>query len=152
LLALLAFFLPTAYGGNEKLCEPVVCLTMIQRHDPLSQVYFQQSQLVGLWSSNSGLAGSNLYLFEDQSYVYTWWTDVMPEIVGDKGAWKLLSGVIYLSSQSDVSWQTHLDRRQLTVKFSREKTPSLIGIDEGLQNQLEVEAKYKIKVSCVNLH
>jgi hypothetical protein len=136
LLLLSSFFLPPY--NEAKFCEPDECITLIDKYEPLSRINLNESQLVGLWSSSlSGMAGSNLYFFKDHSYISTWWTDVMPEIIDDKGAWKISDGVIYLSSELDVSWQIYLDRRHLPVKFRRDKAPSIIGIDEELRKSLE---------------
>ena len=40
------------------------------------------------------LAGEDLYVFADNSYIYCKWADVMPNTIFDKGRWNLGGGVL----------------------------------------------------------
>jgi len=92
-----------------------------------------QSRWVGAWSSGGGLTGCQLYVFQDDSYVYTEWGCLEPETIHDKGSWQVTRGVLTLASDSDVTWQPSGDRKYATFRLTNSPRQLLIGLDFQLR-------------------
>ena len=58
--------------------------------------------LAGLYDHDSGFSGSKFYLFSDSTYIYTRWTDVVPETIYGKGTWAVKDGFIVLKSDGSL--------------------------------------------------
>jgi hypothetical protein len=89
--------------------------------------------LVGAWTRGGGLAGSDLYIFDDRSYIYTDWADIMPRTIVHKGKWQSEAGVLLFTPDADVTWQDPRDRRYLIHRMKDAPTPLLFGLDFMLQ-------------------
>ena len=50
------------------------------------------------------LAGDDLYLFPDGTYIYREWADIAPVTVHDMGTWSVEEGLVKLKSGPEVSW------------------------------------------------
>ena len=91
-------------------------------------------QLVGTWSSGGGLGGSFLYLFDDQSYIFTMWADIMPETVYHKGTWQIVDRVLTLAVDPDVTWDRPSDFRFLVYQTRGTTAVRLLGLDRKLRH------------------
>jgi len=81
----------------------------------------------------AGLSGDDLYIFPDKTYIYCQWSDISPYAITDKGAWTFSGGVLELNSDSDITWNTRLDRHFLAVRrLSFPKEILLLGIETDL--------------------
>ncbi len=58
--------------------------------------------LVGHYSKGPGLAGAELFLFSDGTYIYTVWADISPETMHDIGRWRVVDGFVKLTSDKSV--------------------------------------------------
>lgn len=79
--------------------------------------------------------GSELYLFPDQSYVYTEWGCELPETIYDKGTWSYTKGLILLKSDGTIPGAKYLvDRTYVPIIYKTESAPQLrlVGIEESL--------------------
>lgn len=76
-------------AGAAPACKPAECLKRISAKAVVVSSKLTKSALLGNWSDGSGLSGSELYLFDDDTYIYTEWADVEPETIYDKGRWTL---------------------------------------------------------------
>lgn len=93
----------------------------------------EAKSLAGDWRQGGGLAGSDLYLFGDSSYIYTQWNDIQPETIHDKGSWTLDAGLLVLAPDADVTWQPKTDRRFLVLQSTDDKPENLLfGLAQGL--------------------
>jgi len=87
------------------------------------------------------LGGNSLYIFPDKTFVYCEWTDIMPDTVFDKGAWSFSGDILELKSASEVTWDSHLERRFLAVRRqSHAGEIILVGIGKDL-HYFEKEAR-----------
>jgi hypothetical protein len=62
------------------------------------------------------LSGEDLYVCPDGSYVYTEWADVESTTVYDKGRWTVVSGLLQLTSDSDVTWSPRAERDYIAIR------------------------------------
>jgi hypothetical protein len=77
---------------------------------------------------------ASLFLFPDKTYIYTFVTDISPEMISDKGTWTLDRDVIQLKSSQDVTWkQKRAGRRYILVR-RRDRDDELfaVGLDSDL--------------------
>jgi hypothetical protein len=58
--------------------------------------------IAGHFTHGSGLSGQELYLFSDNTYIYTEWADIMSETVFDQGSWGLTNGFVTLASDKSL--------------------------------------------------
>jgi hypothetical protein len=80
-----------------------------------------------------GLAGDELHLFPDGSYLYCEWADVWPLTVHDKGRWKTSAGLVELESDPDITWSPGADRRYVVVRRTSHPVEVLLfGIQRDL--------------------
>ncbi len=121
---------PSAVAGPS--CTPNECLLTIQEHAAVTLAEAKHDELVGIWSQGGGLAGSILYLFQDGTYIYTEWADVMAEMIYDKGKWQAIGGVVTLSSDPEVTWRVEGDQRYLALVRGGSGERVLFGIDRGM--------------------
>jgi hypothetical protein len=61
------------------------------------------------------LAGNNLYLLPNNTYVYCEWADAMPNTVFDEGTWSFSGSILELKSAPEISWDSKLERRFLAA-------------------------------------
>jgi hypothetical protein len=83
------------------------------------------------------MGGFDLHLFPDGTFVFCNWTDISPLTVFDKGAWKLVEGLVTLTSDQDITWNPsdyyNYDRRYVAVRRSpAEEESLLVGVDDKL--------------------
>lgn len=110
-------------------CSVADCLkrlASIVRVEPVSP---PAAELVGTWSFGGGLGGSFLYLFEDQTYIFTKWADIMPETVYHKGTWQVSDRVLNLAVDADVTWARPGDYRYLVYQARGAAGVRLLGLD-----------------------
>ena len=117
----------------QERCEPAKCLEAIRARADVRLVALPAADVAGLWTNgDGGLSGESLYLFPDGSFVYTEWADIQPETIYDKGTWRLESGVLDLSPDTDITWKQTWERRYLLVRLGSDRgSPVLMGIDDG---------------------
>ena len=86
-----------------------------------------QSQIAGVFKNpgksltrtiGGTLSGDVLYLFPDGTYIYTDWSDISPETISDKGAWKYSNSIVELVSDAEVKWKPGIDRRLVALRRS----------------------------------
>lgn len=90
-----------------------------------------EQAIVGHWGRGGGLAGKELYLFPDRSYVHTEWADIMPETVMDKGRWALETEGLVFTPDPDVTWPQRSDRRFAVVQAKEESGDLLFGLERS---------------------
>ena len=83
------------------------------------------------------LAGDDLYLFPDGTYIYCEWADIEPVTVHDMGTWSVEEGLVELKSGPEVTWDPGeyrwYDRRYVAVRrSSRNNEVLLVGIEHTL--------------------
>ena len=79
------------------------------------------------------LGGRDLYLFPNGSYIYTEWTDNLPETVFDRGRWSVAGGVLKLESNATITWETSNEKQYVVVRYKeRPANLFLLGIDQQL--------------------
>jgi hypothetical protein len=112
--------------------------------DPV--VYANVERLAGKYTTTSSelrkrvgpfLAGDDLYLFPDGTYIYCEWADIEPVTVHDKGTWSMAEGLVQLKSGPDVTWDPGkyrwYDRTYVAVRrSSRNDEVLLIGVEYAL--------------------
>jgi hypothetical protein len=117
-------------AGLPPPCELSDCLKRINAAVSITVLDASQRDLVGPWSSGAGLSGVYLYLFEDGSYIYTEWADILPETIYDKGHWRVVDGVVALSSDADVNWERPgREGRFLIFRITGAREQLLLGLD-----------------------
>jgi hypothetical protein len=57
----------------------------------------------------------SLFLFPDNTYVYTFVADVSPDTISDKGTWTLNGDIIDLHSDKDITWTSKRAERQYVL-------------------------------------
>ena len=121
-------------------CEPADCLAILSAKVPVTSVEVLESTLFGNWSEGRrfGLSGSDLYLFSDHTYIYTEWTDVMPETIFDKGSWTLEANLLAFSPDPDIVWDRRADRRYMTLREPGRAQTLLFGVDRTLHIFLQL--------------
>jgi len=108
--------------------DPVTSLTAVQIAGQYASPPKELIKRVG-----PPLAGNNLYIFPDKTYVYCEWADVMENTVFDKGTWSFAEGVLELKSDPEIRWNPRLERRFLAVRRpSHSDEILLIGIEGEL--------------------
>jgi hypothetical protein len=130
--ALLAILAIGGDAAQPPPCEPAECLRAVSSKTAVALVDLAEPSLVGHWTAGPGLAGSELYLFADHTYIFIEWADVMPETISDKGRWTMAMGLLTLSSDSDVVWDPRNDRRYLSLREGDGSEPLLFGVDRTL--------------------
>jgi hypothetical protein len=87
-----------------------------------------------------GLAGDELHLFPDGTYVYCEWADVEPLTVHDKGQWRSSGGLLALTSDADITWDPGAERQYIVVRrTSQQGEALLIGVQRHLRILEQVE-------------
>ena len=71
-------------------------------------------------------SGSDLYMFPDETYIYTEWADIMPNTIHERGTWRFDGSIISLVSDNTLTTQRFLDSEQLPL-VSPDKTILLMG-------------------------
>ena len=117
-------------------------LQRIRAKTPVDSVPHLEERIAGHYVNPSkelikqtgpALAGENLYIFPDNSYVYCEWTDVMLNTVFDKGTWTLAGGILVLRSDPEITWNPELERRFLAVRrVAHGDEVLLVGIEKSL--------------------
>jgi hypothetical protein len=77
--------------------------------EPLARKYSSPAIL------KAALSGDDLHLFPDGTYIYEEWADVEPLTGRDKGSWKLADGLVVLTSDGDLTWDPHAERKYIAV-------------------------------------
>jgi hypothetical protein len=122
------------FGVAEVSCapqDPAGCLRWLAQHANAKTVELANAALVGQWTEAAGLSGSELYLFEDHTFIHTEWADIMPETVSDKGRWVFVGGVLTMSPDAEVTWKTRNDRRYVALRQGRDQTDLLLGLERA---------------------
>jgi hypothetical protein len=70
----------------------------------------------GRYVNNGFLAGDELHLFPDRTYIYVEWADIMPRTIFDKGTWSVAGARLTLSSDASVTWKPTLDRDHVPLR------------------------------------
>jgi hypothetical protein len=140
LLATLVAASSIAAGDTRRPCEPPECLARLRKSVAVTAVDPIERDLVGFWNQcgpncGMGLAGQDLLLFDDHTYIYVEWADVLPATIFDKGQWRVVPSGLEFVADPEVTWETfRRDRRFLTVESkSRSGTVLLFGIDSSLE-------------------
>lgn len=128
ILLLLALGAPNEAASPASPAERIAFITGTA-HLQLSQP--TEQAIVGHWGRGPGLAGKELYLFPDRSYVYTEWADIMPEVVMDKGRWALEDGSLVFTPDPDVTWRQRSDRWFVAVRANEESGDRLFGLERS---------------------
>jgi hypothetical protein len=131
LLAFLALEAPVSATP----CAPDDCLRRMRAVAPVTEAMLDGLLLPGWYKAGDPLlGGSDLYLFEDGTFVYTRWSDISPDTVYDKGRWHAEGRVIRFASDPDVTWpRMFFDHRRMVVHGSEGKPHvRLVGVDEEL--------------------
>jgi hypothetical protein len=113
-------------------CSLADCLKRLASIVRVETVSPPSAELVGTWSFGGGLGGSFLYLFEDQTYIFTEWADIMPETVYHKGTWQVDDRVLTLAVDPDVTWDRPGDYRFLVYQVKGAAAARLLGLDRML--------------------
>lgn len=104
------------------------------------------AQLAGKYSNPTrqfqfGLTGDDLYLFADGTYIYDEWGDVEPRAIRDKGTWRVADGFVNLKSDSEITWNPHVERAYIAIRrLSRPSEILLVGTGRDLS---DFEENYK---------
>jgi len=79
----------------------------VNRYEPDAKVWkailYGDVSLPGRYSSGAGLSGRELYLFPDNTYMFTDWSDMREETVCDRGSWTISFDLVALSSDKSFS-------------------------------------------------
>jgi hypothetical protein len=62
------------------------------------------------------LAGDELHLFPDRTYIYVEWADIMPWTIFDRGTWSVAGARLTISSDASVTWKPTLDRDHVPLR------------------------------------
>jgi len=137
-LIAVSLFLQFASGQSaanpaERLKAKVpVTLVRDVRTDRLAGKYKNPSAEV-LKQIGGALSGDELYLFPDGTYIYCEWADISPRTVEDKGKWKFNAGLLELTSDPEIIWQTSLEREYVAVyRKSHPEEVLLVGTGRDL--------------------
>ena len=117
---------------SPKACPVPDCLKRLASIERVKLGSPTSGELVGTWSFGGELGGSFLYLFEDQTYIFTEWADIMPETVYHKGTWQVVDSVITLAVDADVTWDRPSDFRFLVYQATGAAGVRLLGLDRML--------------------
>jgi hypothetical protein len=127
--ALIAF---AAIGGMAQPCpDAASCFQGLPDREQLLLLDGEQVITPGAYGTGAGLAGEDLYLFEDQTFLYVQWGDTLPPTVYDKGRWQLRDGILELKRAPDVTWAPVQHQRYVAVRGKQ--TPeavALAGVDD----------------------
>ena len=58
--------------------------------------------LCGHYERHGGLAGSEIYVFPDNTYVYVEWADILPRTIFDQGTWDYRDGVLFMHTDGSI--------------------------------------------------
>lgn len=75
-----------------------------------------------------------LFLFPDQTYIYTFVTDISPDTISDKGSWTLDGDIVQLKSDKDVTWEFRRAERQYVLVRRRGHDGELFAV--GTEHEL----------------
>jgi hypothetical protein len=77
----------------------------------------------------------SLFLFPNQTYIYTFVTDITPDTISDKGTWTLNGDLVDLKSDKDVTWRSKRAERQyvLVRRADRDGEIFAVGTDQELK-------------------
>ena len=80
------------------------------------------------------LGSKTLFIFPDETYIFTFKADISPDTISDKGSWSLEGDILQLKSDKDIKWrETYVDRRLIVVRRRRNDNELfLVGIDQQL--------------------
>ena len=132
-LALLSTIAMVAFADTStQACSVTDCLKRLASIERVKPVSPAAADLVGTWSVGGGLSGSLLYLFEDQTYIFTEWADIMPETVYHKGTWQVVDSLVSLTVDADVTWERPGDFRFLVYQATGAAAVRLLGLDRML--------------------
>ena len=107
---------------------------------PATLARVSEKDMAGTWSHGGPFGGSHLYLFEDHTYIYTEWADILRETIYDRGTWRARSGMLALAPGPSVTWTPASDRRYLIVQPPGGRV-LLLGVDFGLAPFVCLSAK-----------
>jgi hypothetical protein len=110
-------------------CDLPDCLKRISALVSVDVVAPTAKELYGTWSFGGGLGGSFLYLFDDETYMFTRWSDIMPETVYDKGGWQVAGSVLVLTHDPDVVWEDKPADRRFLVYRTGSAAVRFLGLD-----------------------
>lgn len=92
------------------------------------------------------------YIYDGTYIYYDEWADIEPLVIRDKGVWKTSDGLVELSSDPDVTWDSGTERKYIVIhRQSRPHEILLIGTDRDLSNFEETakdEAEIDLLVFC----
>lgn len=95
-------------ASKEAKSADEVVSTLRKYHLPVHHVPTKDltvKALAGQYSNGATflfVAGNELYLLHDATYIYTKWADIIPETVCDKGTWSVKDGSLILKSDGSV--------------------------------------------------
>lgn len=110
--------------------------------DVVSVPNFTLSELAGQYTSDSDelrkrvvpMGSDNLFVFPDNTYIFTTVSDVPPDTISDKGKWVLDGDILRLESDKDITWKSKRVERRLIIVRRRGHDGELflVGIDRQL--------------------
>jgi hypothetical protein len=75
----------------------------------------------------------SLFLFPDNTYIYTFATDIPPDTISDKGNWTLDGDIVELKSDKDVTWKSKRAERRYVLVRRRGHDGELFAMGTGRQ-------------------
>jgi hypothetical protein len=121
----------------EALCRYVPSVTLYRPDEVID--------LAGEWGWNAGLAGWDVFLFRDGTYLNTHWADISPLAIFGQGRWAYADACVELVQEGG-SPHGHLrDRRFVpltaALRASEEEDEQpytmLLGVDDGYRSFME---------------
>ena len=79
--------------------------------------------LCGHYDRSGDLAGSEIYVFPDNTYVYVEWADILPLTILDQGTWNYRDGVLFMHTDGSIPGD---------IKFIDDRYLPLMAITQGL--------------------
>jgi hypothetical protein len=82
------------------------------------------------------MGSAKLFVFPDNTYIFTFASDIPPDTISDKGRWSLEGDVLRLQSDKDVTWKSkRVARRHIVVRRrGHDNELFLVGLDRELSH------------------
>jgi hypothetical protein len=117
-------------------CSADECLRRLNVLTAVVEVSVSDASLSGRYAGGDRLlSGRDLYLFDDRTFIYSEWADVLRETIFDMGTWALEGRVLVFKSDSGVTWRRRIrfDHRAMAIRVAGgEPDFILIGVDQEL--------------------
>ena len=98
--------------------------------------------LCGHYDRSGDLAGSEIYVFPDNTYVYVEWADILPLTILDQGTWNYRDGVLFMHTDGSIPGD---------IKFIDDRYLPLMAITQGLLTR-NVVRKDRVLLLSANLY